>query len=197
MKKKYLIYKNAISTELCRFLCEYSMIKATALTELLNNNLISIYDQRFGTFGDEQIPNSKTFCIYGDAAFDTLLLKLQSLIEKKTKNKLIPTYSYLRIYQKGDKLEKHTDRNECEFSITLNLGGDMWPIFIENKKINLNAGDLLIYKGCEAIHWREEFTENRCFQVFLHYKNMYKKEDSSLFDSRVALGISKNIPLKN
>jgi hypothetical protein len=52
-------------------------------------------------------------------------------MEKQTGLKLIPTYSYARIYKKGDILHRHKDRFSCEISTTLNLGGDSWPIYIE------------------------------------------------------------------
>lgn len=187
MKEDFLTVKKTVSTDICNFLCEYAMIKATALTELLHHNAISPYDNRFGFFGDIQIPNPTTFCIYGDGAFDTLLLKLQKLIEKETNKKLVPTYSFMRIYHKGDELEKHTDRHECEFSISLNLGGDEWPIFMAGKELKLSQGDLVIYRGCKIEHWREPFTGTRCFQVFLHYNDASSK-DSNLFDNRIALG---------
>jgi len=186
MKKDYLVIKQALSKDVCNYLCSYSMVKAQALAKLQEHNLISVYDVRFGQFGDLQIPNPSTFCIYGDSAFDTLVLQLQSLIEKKTKKELVPNYSYMRIYRKGDELKKHKDRNSCEYSITLNLGGDKWPIFIDGKKVNMKQGDLIIYKGCKVEHWRKPFDGNICFQVFLHYND--KKTCTSQFDDRVALG---------
>ena len=52
-------------------------------------------------------------------------------MEKKTGLSLVPTYSYTRIYNKGNILKKHKDRPSCEISTTLHLGGDLWPIFID------------------------------------------------------------------
>lgn len=52
-------------------------------------------------------------------------------MEEATKIKLIETYSYARIYKKGDILHRHKDRASCEISTTLNLGGPQWPIFLE------------------------------------------------------------------
>ena len=89
---------------------------------------------------------------------------------------LIPTYSYLRVYKHGDVLYKHTDKNSCEFSVTLTLKRepeeDIWPIYVETDKINkvsLDSGDGLIYKGSENFHWRDEFSGSKLAQVFLHY----------------------------
>lgn len=54
--------------------------------------------------GDGQT-GKDTFCLYGDVAGDTLLLKLQSLMEKTTGIKLQPNNSYMRVYVKGDELK--------------------------------------------------------------------------------------------
>ena len=53
------------------------------------------------------------------------------LIEKHSGRKLLPTYSYMRIYKKGDVLADHRDRESCEISATLNLSGEKWPIFLK------------------------------------------------------------------
>lgn len=80
-------------------------------------------------------------------------------MEKQTKVKLIETYSYARVYHKGNELKKHRDRASCKISATMNLGGDPWKIYLElkNKKTKgflLNPGDMLIYKGDKLKHWR-------------------------------------------
>tara|TARA_R100000963_G_C4639507_1_gene103227 strand:- start:979 stop:1458 length:480 start_codon:yes stop_codon:yes gene_type:complete len=60
----------------------------------------------------------------------SLLLFLKPEMERQTGLSLFPTFSYFRIYKKGDTLGKHTDRDACEVSATLCLKGDEWPIFI-------------------------------------------------------------------
>jgi len=83
-------------------------------------------------------------------------------------------------------LEPHIDRKSCEFSTTLNLGGDPWPIYLEpNNEINLKPGDMLIYKGCEVKHWRKPFKGELCVQTFLHYN----KINGIKYDGRDHLGL--------
>jgi hypothetical protein len=143
-----------------------------------------------GTFNDSQTTN--TYSHYGDLAMDTLLQVLRPEIERQTKMKLVPTYSYQRIYKKGDILKRHKDRMSCEISGTLNLGGDHWPIFVkkDNKeiKIDLKPGDILLYHGCELEHWREPFLGNFCVQVFLHY-NQKNSKNPNLWDGRPHPGL--------
>ena len=84
----------------------------------------------------------------------------------------------------------------------MNLGGDDWPIYLENLertrqgygkkgvKVDLKPGDMLVYSGCELEHWREKFKGKECVQVFLHYNN--RKTPGSrdnMFDKRPHLGL--------
>jgi hypothetical protein len=119
-------------------------------------------------------------------------------MEKETGLKLNTNYSYARIYKKGDILKRHKDRFSCEISTTLNLGGDVWPIYLDptgkenNKgiKVILNPGDMLVYKGNELEHWREPFTGEKCAQVFLHYNNIATENaKDNIFDRRPHLGL--------
>ena len=125
---------------------------------------------------------------------ETILDILTPKMSKLTKLDLTPTYSYARIYGKGDILHRHTDRYSCEVSTTLNLGGDMWPICLidkngKHKEIKLNPSDMLIYNGCELEHWRDEFKGDICSQVFLHYNIKNDKADTNLYDNRLHLGL--------
>ena len=159
----YKVVKEAISFELANFLYNYFLLKREAVDYMYSNNWV--YDNgMLGTWKDQQIPN--TYSIYGDAAFDTLLMKVLPVMKHETGLDLIPTYSYARIYKKGDILHKHKDRPSCEISTTLTLGGDPWPIFLEGKQVDLDVGDMLIYEGCKLEHWREPFEGEHCGQVF-------------------------------
>ena len=148
---------------------------------------------------------------------ETLLLKTQPIIEKETKLKLNPNYSYARIYKKGDILHRHKDRFSCEISTTLNLGGENWPIFLSPNEnvgitnckeittvskskgiqVNLKPGDMLIYRGNELEHWREPFQGEDCCQVFLHYNNKTTNgSEENLFDTRNHLGLPADFKKK-
>jgi hypothetical protein len=79
------------------------------------------------------------------------------------------------LYKKGDILPPHRDRASCEISLTLNLRTDRgWGIFVETSDggsicVEQTPGDAVLYLGCDATHWREEFTGEEHVQVFLHY----------------------------
>ena len=208
--KKYQVIKNVISYELANFIYNYFLLKRDAVRFMYENNIHS-EDPILGTWSDEQIPN--TYSCYGDFVMETLIMKVLPKMKKETGLDLIPTYTYARAYKKGDCLHRHKDRPSCEISTTINLGGDPWPIFIDGTgadnviderknivkpnapagtRVDLEVGDMLIYRGCELEHWREPFEGDSCGQVFLHYNDINGPYGSQcLFDGRPKLGVPK------
>jgi hypothetical protein len=197
-KDNFCVIKEAISKDLAIFLYNYFSMQKQVYDTCIKERYISPFETMIGYYEgqDEQIPN--TYSQYSNIAFETLMLKLQPVMEKTTKLKLTPNYTYARIYKPGDELKRHKDRFSCEISTTLNLGGDKWPIFIEPSQkegmkgisVNLNPGDMLVYKGNILEHWREPFKGKDCAQVFLHYNNTKTKgSKENLFDRRPHLGL--------
>ena len=190
----YTVIKNAISEEVAAFIEEYFTLKEKVAKKLFEDKIISPYDEVFGTFRDEQVPGA--YSHYADVAMEVLLQALHPRMEYTTGLKLNPNYSYARVYRKGHELTRHIDRFSCEISTTLNLGGDMWPIYLEPSgesgkegiAVNLSPGDMLVYKGNILEHWREPFEGERCTQVFLHYNNVETK-DAKLNDGRPFIGL--------
>ena len=207
-KDRFTVIEKAIDPKIANFVYNYFLMKRQVAKTMFDERYISPFTIEFGVWDDEQVPN--TYSHYADIAMETLLLAVQPIMEKQTGLKLIPTYSYARIYKKGDILHRHKDRFSCEISTTLNLGGDKWEIFIEkdsNKgkiiegkgyvsentkgiKVDLKPGDMLVYRGNLLEHWREEFKGNDCGQVFLHYNNAATKgAKENIFDKRKHLGL--------
>jgi hypothetical protein len=125
-------------------------------------------------FRDTQVP--KAFSIGSPQLTETLLEIMTPILSQAINCELYPTYSYMRIYFEGAVLDKHQDRYSCEVSATLPLAykaSSGWPIWVEiagtSRRIDLEPGDALIYKGIEVPHWRDVFDGERQVQVFLHY----------------------------
>ena len=163
---RYQVIKKAVSFELANFIYNYFMLKRDAVKWMYENNIVHDIGL-LGTWSDKQVPN--TYSHYADFVMETLMMKVLPVMKKETGLELIPTYSYARLYKKGDILKRHKDRPSCEISTTINLGGDLWPIFIdstgsdnvideyknihkpnppEGTKILLDVGDMLVYSGC-------------------------------------------------
>jgi len=199
---KYQVIRGVISEELADVCLRYLAISHNADAYLINKNITNENNVLIGNFKDAQVPNS--YAKYADRLTESLLIQTIPLMEKETGLKLIPTYSYCRLYKKGNVLNRHKDRPSCEISTTLNLGGDEWSIYLSSSskdnisnspkeiKIDLKKGDMLIYKGCELEDWREVFEGNVCGQVFLHYNQADGEFDkSNLYDKRPMLGVPK------
>lgn len=157
---KYKVVKNVISSDVADLVCS-SLLISEAQGKLDRDN-----GQVVGTS-----------IVHGYGILDALMLKLLPVMQENTNLELLPTYSFARIYRKGDELVKHTDRPSCEVSTTLCLGfksDKLWPIWVNSNgkdiPIDLEKGDMMIYRGCEVTHWREPFIEgNIWIQTFLHY----------------------------
>ena len=164
-----------------RLMCEYI---ARNIRVLEANSRLS--------FGDTQV--DKAFSGGSPAVTETLLDLMTPVLSQTLGCELYPTYSYLRIYVKGAELAKHTDRYSCEISATLPIEYEstaVWPLCIETgggvRKIGLESGDALIYKGIQIPHWREPFAGERQVQVFLHYVKKDGPYSEFKFDKRPEL----------
>jgi len=211
--KKYQVIKGALSKELSNFIFNYMMLQRDAVDFMMKHNKVNPANPFMGNRVDTQIPGC--YAKYADWVMETLLMFMIPIMKAKTGLELIPTYTYTRLYEKGNILHRHKDRPSCEISTTLHLGGDEWPIFLdptgadsilsgretttvvkpgapEGVQVDLKVGDMLIYSGCELEHWREPFEGKVCSQVFLHYNHAngpYAK--ANLYDKRPLLGVTK------
>ena len=197
----YVIIKNFIKSEMSELLYEYTKLKSrrALLKEAKNPDLYYRYID--GDFEDPQAPGACS--LYGDPIMDALLQKSKNFISGVIQIDLIPTYSYWRLYVTNNVLEKHKDRPSCEYSTTLCLGYDAsnitdtkynWPIYIKSyngeiKSVELNAGDMVIYKGCDVEHWRNAYKGLNHSQVFMHYNKKNGEHSESLNDGRDFLGL--------
>ena len=165
------------------------------------------YVQEFKNLIEQGLTKKDTQCplshsIGHSITFDSCLEQLTPYVEKRVGKKLYPTYAYARWYAPGDELKIHRDRPSCEISATITLGfeGNQWPIYMgydQNKqncrKINMQVGDAVIYKGQEMYHWREKYTEGQWqAQVFIHYVDANGPNAEWKFDKRDRLAHHKS-----
>ena len=134
---------------------------------------------------DLAIENADTG-FYKDFVMQSLLINKKKLVEKIIELELNETYSYWRCYTWGSDLKEHIDRKSCEISVSVFIGSDGtdWPLYMENKPINLNVGDAVVYKGCNVRHGRKEFKGDYHIQTFLHYVDKNGKYAEHKGDSK-------------
>lgn len=184
MEKGYIVVRNFIPKELCKFAQVYYKIRQDALQYEI----------------DEQCPESKSF--YADPFCETLLITACKKLSEVSGIELLPTYSYTRVYAKDDELVIHRDRPECQFSATLCLGRpsteSISAIYMSKtdnlndaSELKLEEGDLCLYMGDKMYHWRKPFEQSWYLQTFLHYVDKNGPYGNRLYDGRRTLGIKK------
>lgn len=136
---------------------------------------------------------------YADPLIEIVLKNSLAEVESITGLDLDPTYSFTRVYQKGDELKPHVDRPACEISVTSHIAtvGKPWPIYMkapgkEPTVHYLEPGDACIYRGCEVTHWRDKAVDTDInVQVMLHYVDKNGPNAGYKFDKRASLGLNR------
>lgn len=135
---------------------------------------------------DDQVPHALSF--WGDTTLDAVLLTLLPAIEEVSGCKLLPTYSYARLYLDGDALQRHRDRAACEIAVTIHLGhADSEPppiCFAPHFAVRQEPGDAVVYFGDQVEHWRDTFHGTNFGQLFLNYVRADGPQRGLAFDGR-------------
>jgi len=185
LENKYVLLKNVLGLEVINLISRYALLD--------EKNDLTLEEGE-----TPQIHNSHSQ--YADGLMESLLLEMLPRMEETTGLTLYPTYSYYRVYRPGAILEKHKDRPSCEISTTITFNFDYqgsdytYPIFVEGAECNMTPGDLVVYRGCEVEHWREEFKApegSYHVQVFLHYVDANGPYSEFKFDKRPFIGYNK------
>jgi prolyl 4-hydroxylase len=145
-------------------------------------------------FGDKQ---SQRYKAYDEFMCRLMSFEARPLMERITGKKLKPTYTYLSCYKKDADLPAHTDRPECEFTVSFMIKkpeGSRWPIYVDKRKlpvkfrgryreydehdpknlencipVDCNTGGLMLFQGTDHIHFRHKLEEDYYNIVLLHY----------------------------
>jgi hypothetical protein len=178
-RHRYVALRSVLPSDLTRFL--YDHVRQRAASGALATN-------------DKQVPNTPVD--YGDPVMERVLAGLCPTLEQVTGLALYPTYSFYRLYKRGDRLERHRDRLSCEISVSVNLGQQPeqpWPLWIAGPLgetgVELAPGDAVLYYGVECDHWREPFQGEHVAQVFLHYVDQAGPYREWRFDKRESLAV--------
>jgi len=156
-----MILKQALSKELCYFLTHYLLRNS-------QENCLQLQKEDTQVIGSLAIESHSNL-------LDTVNEIVWPKVEERVGEKLIPTYSYSRLYQNENQLHIHRDRPSCEVSVTIQLGRShnySWPIFVDDTRYDLNEGDGVVYFGNKSYHWRNICEGPDGYysgQVFLHY----------------------------
>jgi hypothetical protein len=136
---------------------------------------------RTGSFlvGDEQV--SRRFAAHNESVARFFHRQLLHAISHIARKELKPSYAYFVSYLSGSELERHVDRAQCDYSVTLCLDASPepaaespWPIELETaegaKKVYQRLGDALVYRGCSVPHSRSRLQDGfTSTSLIFHY----------------------------
>lgn len=140
---------------------------------------------RFNHNPDEcQVPGS--LARYSHPQYKEAHAKIRLILEDILGEKLYNTYYYDRYYFAGHRLVRHSDRDACEVSVSVQISTNAskpWPFCIETPNgeerfANLQDGWGLLYKGCERDHWRDPL-ESRYGKLERFVNKIRKKDDDT------------------
>jgi hypothetical protein len=129
--------------------------------------------------GDEQ--SSRRYVAHNESVTCFFHHQIASAVSAIVGEAIKPSYVYLASYLSGAELKKHTDREQCEFSVTLCLDfspepelATSWPIRLDTGKgtvaVYQALGDGLVYRGTKVPHYRHVLPEgNTSTSIFFHY----------------------------
>lgn len=139
--------------------------------------------------GDRQ---SNRYKAHNEAMSRFIHYEILPLIEKIVGRPMRPTYTYLSAYVNGAELPPHTDRADCEYTVSFIIDkpeGINWNIYVhkvrqpvkfkgrydikppieECEGVDCDAGGLMLFQGTDHIHFREKLIGQYYNIVLLHY----------------------------
>lgn len=160
----------------------------TKIKEYFHN---SIENNKF-SLGDGQ---SNRYKCHNDVMSRIMHYEALPVIEHALGKKMVPTYTYLSCYIKGCDLPPHTDRPDCEYTISFIIDkpeGCNWPIYVdktvepiksrgryrdynfERKKncilVDCSSNGLMMFNGIDHIHFRDVLEGDYYYITLLHYR---------------------------
>jgi hypothetical protein len=136
---------------------------------------------RIGRFrlGDAQSP--LRYIMHNEPVARFFHQQLTSVVSAVAGEQVKPSYAYLSSYLAGAELKKHTDREQCEFSITMCLDfspepalATPWPICLKTPvgavAVYQALGDGLAYRGTRLPHFRHPLGAGQTStSIFFHF----------------------------
>jgi len=129
--------------------------------------------------GDGQSP--RRYVAYNEPVARFFHRDITTTLSAVAGESLKPSYVYMASYLSGAQLKKHTDREQCEFSVTLCVDFSPepaletpWPIQLDTPSGKLTVyqalGDGLAYRGTRLPHYRDVLREGQTStSIFFHY----------------------------
>jgi len=168
------VVNNVLNNELLDLLKEY-------YKETISKNVWALGDRQSNRYKAHNEPMSRI-----------LHYECLPLIERIVGKSMKPTYTYLSSYVKGANLPPHTDRPDCEYTVSFVVDkpkDSNWNIYVhkpqqevkykgrydekppleECEPVDCDAGGLMLFQGTDHIHFREKLEADYYNVLLLHY----------------------------
>ena len=167
------------------------------VNNVLKNETLKIFQEYYKNtisknvwpLGDKQ---SNRYKSHNEPLSRFLHYEILPLIEHIVGKRLKPTYTYLSAYIKDADLPPHTDRADCEYTVSFIVDkpeNSNWNIYVHKIKqpvkhkgrynftppldecepVDCEAGGLMIFQGTDRIHFRENLEYEYYNILLLHY----------------------------
>jgi len=189
-QNKYLKIENFFNSEIMNIAHNYYEHKFSILPSEVSHVKTSV---ECVNHDDAVTPLSRF--LYADLFTEMLLLEILPIFRKLSRKFLVPSFSSVRCYERGQSLLKHTDRIECQYSATIcmatNIPKDQaWHIQLGDTSIATPLNTIIFYKGLELPHYRNKLNNYGWIAMaHLHFVDANDEKFSKYkLDRRPSLG---------
>lgn len=106
--------------------------------------------------------------------------QFRDLVSRLAGRPVRPSYSYVSAYRGGAVLDRHTDREQCEYTVSLLLGESGpgidggWPLLLDTPQGRVSViqqpGEAVLFRGTRVPHWRPPLPDGSTHTSLLfHY----------------------------
>ncbi|MFE6286346.1 sulfotransferase [Streptomyces sp. NPDC057877] len=106
--------------------------------------------------------------------------QFRDLVSRLAGRPVRPSYSYVSAYRGGAVLDRHTDREQCEYTVSLLLGESGpgidggWPLSLQTPQGRVSVvqrpGEAVLFRGTRVPHWRPPLPDGSTHTSLLfHY----------------------------
>jgi hypothetical protein len=129
--------------------------------------------------GDNQSP--KRYVAHDEPVAVFFHRQLTDAVSRAVRAPVKPSYCYVTAYQGGADLEPHTDRDQCEYTVSLCVDATPeptaqapWPLWVQTATgpiaVWQHLGDGLLMRGRQLPHWRNRLADDQTVSnILFHY----------------------------
>lgn len=143
-------------------LCTVPTLLTAAHVAALARYFRALIDSGRWALGDAQVARRRGW--HNEPIAGYFHLQLTDVVRRIAGEPVRPTYCYASAYRGGAALRAHTDRKQCEYTLSLLVDHcapsslARWPLWFQAPSgpvsVTLDPGDAVLFRGCELPHWR-------------------------------------------